>query len=243
MKQLIQPALLATILLAYSSCTNAQNSHQMKEEQLTAAQAQAPDLHYAYELAVWRAKEAPEKHRDLILNQTNKGLAQLKGFVKRTVYQCIDDPNLLFDWVAWDNMADALQAAKAMPTIPELNTFVGLIENTVVFEHYAIHDYHQKAQGNRGIVELVVYQLNPDAAIHEFKQAYSTGMAQATGYQNRYILENSKGENQWAEFVYWQSAANAKSAAKTMQGNPAIGKVFQNVKEVKLVHHYFKKLD
>ncbi|MDC7998403.1 hypothetical protein [Gilvibacter sediminis] len=195
----------------------------------------------AYEVAVWRAKENPEKNKQLIIEQTNQGLAKLKGFVKRTIYQSIDDPQLLFDWVEWDTMENAIQAAKDMMTIPELKEFVGLIDKTEVFEHYSINDFHSKNNGNSDVIELVVYQLQPEGKIDKFKKAYSTGISMAEGYKNRYVLENSKGENQWAEFVFWERVENAKEASKAMQNNPEIGKVFQMVKEIKLVHQYFQE--
>ena len=194
----------------------------------------------AYEMAVWRAKEIPDNNKELIIHTVDRGLGSLEGFVNRTIYQSVNDSQLMFDWVEWDSNKNALQAAKEMMTVPELKNFVGLIEKTEVFDHFSISDYHQKTKGKGNIVELVVYQLNPDADINSFKEAYSNGISQANGYKNRYILENSKGENQWAEFVFWETIEDAQKASEAMKTNPEIGVVFQMVKEIKLVHQYFK---
>jgi len=198
------------------------------------------NLNSAYEMAIWRAKESPAENRKLIVDKANQGLRKLEGFVGRTIYQSVHDPQLLCDWVEWNTAENALQAAKDMMTVPELKDFVGLIEKTEVFEHYSVSDYHQMIMGEAAVVELVVYQLNVDGDINAFKEAYSRGISQAKGYHNRYVLENNKGGNQWAEFVFWKTTEDAQQASKMMMSDPQIATVFQMIKEIKMVHQYFK---
>lgn len=194
-----------------------------------------------YELAVWRAKELPNKNQDLIISKANRGLAKLTGFVKRIIYQSLNDPQLFFDWVEWDTLENAESAVKNMMTVPELKEFVSLIGKTIAFEHYTIEDTHINLQEESNIVELVVYKLKTEANIATFKRTYSENIGKTKGYQYRYILRNSKGENQWAEFVHWQSIENAKVASETMQKSPEIGKAFSLVENVQLVHQYFQE--
>ena len=205
-----------------------------------AQQNKTMNTNTSYEVAVWRAKEDPKANKELIIAQTNAALSKLDGFIQRTVYQSVDDPQLLFDWVEWETTAHAVAASEQMMKVPELQAFVGLITETVLFEHYTIADYHEKIQGTAPVVELVAYELKAGSQQQEFVSAYSSCSVKLDGYHNRYILANTKGENQWAEFVYWGSKEEAKQAAELVMQNPETVKVFEMVKELKLDVHTFK---
>ncbi len=195
----------------------------------------------AYELAVWQAKALPAQDQSLIVNQTNQALASLAGFQTRTIFQSVSNPQLLFDWVEWDNADNAKSAAQQMMSIPELKAFVGLIDKTLVFEHYRLSDAHQLTYANGSTTELVVYQLAAEVEASEFQNRYSYHLSKQAGYQGRYLLENTKGDNQWAELVFWENEPAAVAASKALGDIPEMGELLRGVKEAPMVHQYFKK--
>lgn len=197
--------------------------------------------HSAYELAVWQAKAMPEQNHELIVNQTNQALSSLAGFQTRTIFQSVSNPQLLFDWVEWDNADHAKSAAQQMMSIPELKSFVELIEKTLIFEHYKFSDTHQLTVDSDMITELVVYQLAAEVNASEFQNRYSHHLSKQSGYQGRYLLENTKGDNQWAELVFWENEEAATAASQALHQIPEMGELLQGVKEAQMVHQYFTK--
>ena len=197
--------------------------------------------HSAYELAVWQAKAMPEQNHELIVNQTNQALGSLAGFQTRTIFQSVSNPQLLFDWVEWDNAENAASAAQQMMSIPELKSFVGLIDKTLVFEHYRLSDTHQLKDIDGAITELVVYQLAAEVEASQFQHRYSYHLSKRSGYQGRYLFSNTKGENQWAELVFWENEEAATAASQALHQIPEMGELLQGVKEAPMVHQYFKK--
>jgi len=194
----------------------------------------------AIELAAWQAKEPVAGKRNLVLDETNAGLAQLEGFRNRSVYQSIENPLLLVDWVEWDSLEKAHTAVQGMMKIERLHPFVQQIEKTVLFEHYTHETSHGKPGQAGAAIELVVYQLKPEADPSAFQQAYNQVIGTAKGYQGRYILKNDKGENRWAEWAYWSNVEDAKAASAQMMQDPSIQQAFGLVQEVLMVHQYFR---
>ncbi|GAB3643391.1 hypothetical protein [Spirosoma arcticum] len=88
------------------------------------------------ELVVYRLNTDPSAHRAILIEQTNQGLAQLAGYQSRKVYQATDDPHLLVDYVAWDTLENALDAAANMSKVPELVNFMKLIDSVVMMKHF-----------------------------------------------------------------------------------------------------------
>lgn len=88
------------------------------------------------ELVVYRLNADPTAHRTTLIEQTTQGLAQLAGYQSRKVYQATDDPHLLVDYVAWDTLENALDAAANMSKVPELATFMKLIDRIVIMKHF-----------------------------------------------------------------------------------------------------------
>lgn len=146
------------------------------------------------ELVIYRVKHDPATNKSLLLEQTSAGLAQLTGYLDRTVYQALDDPHLLVDYVAWDTLENALNGAKNMMTVPELVSFVQGIDKTLLFDHFRFADRHSVNGHETSTVELVVYQLREDAKdkIGEFFATYTSAMANAPGYQGRTLLQSTK---------------------------------------------------
>lgn len=194
----------------------------------------------AYELAMWTAKENPDENRDLIVNLTNTGLESLPGMIKRTIFQSTTDLKLLFDWVEWDSLLHAEQAAQNMMSVPELQTFVQLIDRTERFEHYHFADSHILDDREEGIVELAVYSLQPDADVVHFFSAYSQAVTGLDGYRKRYLFRNTKDANSWTELAYWESEEKARGAAQALEKDPEIGQALKMVADTEILHQYFR---
>lgn len=186
------------------------------------------------ELVVYILKNNPTDNKQILIGQTNTGLAKLEGYLYRKVYQSTEQPNLLFDYVAWDNLENALNGAKNMSKIPELSDFVQLIEKTEIFEHFRYSDQHTLNEQETGTVELVVYQLKEDenSKINQFFITYNTEIEQSKGYNNRVLLQSTKNKNVWAERVFWDNATLAKENEQLMQQNPKLGAAFSIVEKV-----------
>lgn len=192
------------------------------------------------ELVVYRLKSNPTDNRQILIGQTNAGLAKLEGYLYRKVYQSTEDPNLLFDYVAWDNLENALNGAKNMNKIPELGDFVQLIEKTEIFEHFSYSNQHTVTEQETGTVELVVYQLKEDEnnKINQFFDTYNAEIEKSKGYNNRVLLQSSKNKNVWAERVFWDKVSLAKENEQAMQQNPKLGAAFSIVEKVIIMKHF-----
>lgn len=192
------------------------------------------------ELVVYKVKGNPADSKQIIIEQTNKGLGKLDGYLYRQVYQSIDDPSILFDYVAWDNLENAVNAAKNMNKILELDDFVKLIEKTEIFEHFSFANHYDLTNKQTETVELVIYQLKEDKnhEIGSFFQTYNDVIANVEGYNNRVLLQSAKNENLWAERVFWDNLELAKQNEQKMQQNPTLGAAFSIVEKVILIKHF-----
>lgn len=194
------------------------------------------------ELVVYRVKSNPTDNKQIVIEQTNAGLSKLDGYLYRKVYQSTEDPNLLFDFVAWDNLENAINAAKNMSKIPELGDFIQLIEKTEVFEHFSFSNQHSLADKETKTVELVIYQLKEENnnQIGDFFSTYNSEIINTKGYNNRVLLQSTKNKNVWAERVFWDSIAQAKENELAMQKNPILGAAFSIVEKVIIMKHFFE---
>lgn len=192
------------------------------------------------ELVVYKVKGNPADNKQIIIEQTNKGLAKLDGYLYRKVYQSTDDPNTLFDYVAWDNLENAVNAAKNMSKIPELGDFVKLIEKTEIFEHFSYANNFDVTNKETNTVELVIYQLKSDKnhEIGSFFQTYNDVIVNSKGYNNRVLLQSAKDANLWAERVFWDNLELAKQNEQAMQQNPKLGAAFAIVEKVIMTKHF-----
>jgi heme-degrading monooxygenase HmoA len=192
------------------------------------------------ELVVYRVKSNPTNNKEIVIDKTNAGLAKLDGFIYRKVYQSTEDPNLLFDYVAWDNLENAINAVKNMSKLPELRDFIQLIEKTEVFEHFRYNNQHSIAEKETKTVELVIYQLKEENnnQIGDFFATYNAEIKNSKGYNNRVLLQSAKNKNVWAERVFWDSISQAKENELAMQKNPILGAAFSIVEKV-IVMKYF----
>ena len=114
-------------------------------------------------------------------------------------------------------------------------SFVGLIEKTVVFEHYKLYQTHQLTDANGTATELVVYQLAKGVDTNQFQDRYSYHLSKQAGYLGRYLLENTKGDNHWAELVFWETEEAAVVASQALRKIPEMGELLQGVKEASMV--------
>jgi heme-degrading monooxygenase HmoA len=194
------------------------------------------------ELVVYRVKSNPTDNKQIVINKTNAGLVKLDGFIYRKVYQSTEDPNLLFDFVAWDTLENAINAAKNMSKIPELGDFIQLIEKTELFEHFSFSNQHSIADKESKTVELVIYQLKEENnnQIGDFFSTYNSEIKNAKGYNNRVLLQSAKNKNVWAERVFWDSISQAKENELAMQKNPILGAAFSIVEKVIVMKHFIE---
>ncbi len=194
------------------------------------------------ELVVYRVKSNPTNNKQIIIDQTNAGLAKLEGYVNRKVYQSTEDPNLLFDFVAWDNLENAINAAKNISKIPELGDFIQLIDKSEIFEHFSFSDQHSLTDKETKTVELVIYQLKEENnnQIGDFFATYNAEIKNAKGYNNRVLLQSAKNKNVWAERAFWDSIARAKENELAMQNNPILGAAFSIVEKVVIMKHFIE---
>ncbi len=200
------------------------------------------NMKYIIELVVYRVKNNPSENKQVIINKTNAGLAKLDGYISREVYQSTEDPNLLFDYVTWDNLENAVNAANNMNKIPELGDFIQLIEKTEIFEHFSFSNQHSLTDKETKTVELVIYQLKEENnnQIRDFFSTYNAEIKNAEGYNNRVLLQSVKNKNVWAERVFWDSVSQAKENELAMQQNPTLGDAFSIVEKVIIMKHFVK---
>lgn len=196
----------------------------------------------AIELVVYRLRDVPANNKHLIVQQTDKGLASLSGFIDRKVYQCTDDDKLLLDYVRWHTLREAEEAAKNMMKVKELEQFVQLIEKTEVFEHFRVTDEHVITRELTDTVEVVVYQLKPEFIdkVENFFDVYSREIASMAGYCQRVLLQSTKTPGLFAERVFWRSAADAVAATQAMEKNTVLGEAFGMVEKVVVMKHFVK---
>jgi heme-degrading monooxygenase HmoA len=197
---------------------------------------------YIIELVVYRVKSNPTDNKQIVIDKTNAGLAKLDGFIYRKVYQSTEYPNLLFDFVAWDNLENAINAVKNMSKLPELRDFIQLIEKTELFEHFSFSNHHSLADKETKTVELVIYQLKEENnnQIGDFFSTYNSEIKNAKGYNNRVLLQSAKNKNVWAERVFWDSISQAKENELAMQKNPILGAAFSIVEKVIVMKHFIE---
>jgi len=196
----------------------------------------------AIELVVYRLRDVPANNKHLIVQQTDKGLASLSGFIDRKVYQCTDDDKLLLDYVRWHTLREAEEAAKNMMKVKELEQFVQLIEKTEVFEHFRVTDEHVITRELTDTVEVVVYQLKPEFIdkVENFFDVYSREIASMAGYCQRVLLQSTKTPGLFVERVFWRSAADAVAATQAMEKNTVLGEAFGMVEKVVVMKHFVK---
>ncbi len=194
------------------------------------------------ELVVYRVKSNPSENKHIVIDQTNDGLAKLDGYLGRKVYQSTEDNYLLLDFVTWDNLDNAISAAKNMGKIHELGSFVKLIEKTEVFEHFIFSNQHKITERETKIVELVIYKLKEESnyRIEEFFLTYNAIIKTAKGYNNRVLLQSTKNKNVWAERVFWDNVELAKNNELLMQQNPILGAALSIVDKVILMKNFIE---
>jgi hypothetical protein len=196
----------------------------------------------AIELVVYRLREAAARNKQVIVEQTNRGLASLGGFVAREVYQCTDDTTLMLDYVRWSSLPEAESAAKNMMQVKALEQFVNLIEKTEVFEHFHAIEEHVVVAAPTDTVEVVMYQLKQEhiTDIKDFFNVYSREIGTMAGYHQRVLLQSTKTAGLFVERVFWRAAAHAVAATKAMENNAALGEAFGMVEKVVMMKHFQK---
>ena len=191
-----------------------------------------------YEMVLWKAKDAVAA-KETILGTANSALEKLEGFQERHVYRALNEGEKMLDWVAWDDLKTAESAAAGMKEVPELKALVGEVSELFLFEHFKLNRTHKGADAKGALKELVVYRLKESVDAMAFQDLLSAQMEQYPGYRGRYILNNLKKNNEWAEFVYWDSVEQALEAAAAMHQAPEMKKAEEQWVDAVLCMEHF----
>lgn len=91
---------------------------------------------HVVELVVYTIK--PDKiHCFSTLRESVKNkLSQMKGFIYYLTYQSIKEQKKLMDFVFWDTLENATEAAKQFQNDPTLKPFIDSFEQIILFEHF-----------------------------------------------------------------------------------------------------------
>lgn len=90
------------------------------------------------ELVVYKVKMDQIGNYDLLVKQVNEIAANFDGFVSRKVHQSPEDSTIFMDYVIWESLEQAQQAAQKMPKMENFAPFMGAIEEVQSFKHFEI---------------------------------------------------------------------------------------------------------
>lgn len=190
----------------------------------------------AVEVVMYHIRQPLADIRPIVIADVNQQLATLApGIRQRTVLQSTNDPQWLLDWVVWDNLPNALAAAEAMPKHAGFASFMAEIDNMRGMWHALPINTKATLPAQPAVIEIVVYELQPDANASAFQGTYAAGLTSIPGYLGRHIYHDAAQPNRYIEYVAWASRAQAEAAQKLMEANPTVAAAFESVAKVELM--------
>eukprot|EP00039_Didymoeca_costata_P024271 m.9829 g.9829 ORF g.9829 m.9829 type:complete len:99 (+) comp4142_c0_seq1:291-587(+) len=90
------------------------------------------------EMVVYKVKAESISNLKLLVDQVNESLSQFPGFQSREVHQDTEDQSLFMDYVKWDTLEQAQDAAAKMENIPAMAPFMAAIEEVQSMRHFTM---------------------------------------------------------------------------------------------------------
>lgn len=185
-------------------------------------------------------------NREFITQKVNQQLTNFEGFVSRKVFQSVKEENVLMDWVIWESLEDAENAAKKLPEMKEFAPFMQSITKVNFCEHYQPKYVAGENQNfaDSAVLELVIYKIKTESlgdVESTFKQV-SAELQKIDGFQFRSSSISSKTANQFVDFLIWEDVEKAQNSMQIVEKNPKILTFFQ-MNESTLLFEHFKPLN
>lgn len=90
------------------------------------------------ELVMYKVRPESVENHALLIDQVNDAVSKFPGFQSREVHQHPEDPHLFVDYVKWDSLEQAQEAAAHMPKIEALSPFMAAIEEVKSMQHFTL---------------------------------------------------------------------------------------------------------
>lgn len=94
------------------------------------------------------------------------------------------------------------------------------------------------SQMKNQVVEVVLYQVNPEADKGFIAQGVNQELATFEGFISRQTFQSFKDENLLLDWVVWESLEQAQAAAQTLPQKESLAPFMQSITKVAFMEHF-----
>lgn len=180
--------------------------------------------------------------KSFIVEGVSQELTDFEGFISRKTFQSFKDENLLLDWVIWESLEQAKEAAQVLPQKESLAPFMQSINKVEYFEHFEMKYFAGSLESfeETNTLELVLYKIKSET-LDDFEAIFeqvSGELAQVEGFIGRQSGQSFQEENQFVDFLIWEDLAKAEASMAVVEQNPNILPFFEMNQETTLFEHF-----
>lgn len=181
------------------------------------------------EVVVYTVK--PNADLNYISHKINHEMTTFNGFVSRQTFQSVKKPNVLLDWVTWESLEHAENAAQEFQHHEKFTPFMEVIDTVNFFEHFQLEYLAGSVSSfdTDCILELVVYKIKENK-LNEVGATFtqvSKELKDIEGFKGRQTGISLKDESTFVDFLLWEDLEKAQNSMKIVEKNPKILPFFE----------------